>query len=130
MMQLIIPFLVYVIATFAIAFVWHMKLFAERYKALAIYRDDVLPQLGISSMVIQGICFALVYRALIDPMTGGWLAKAAGYGVFGAFLSWSFTTLAVAAKSRMASIRDYMAIETAFTIVQWIVVAVITAALA
>jgi hypothetical protein len=49
---------------------------------------------------------------------------------FGAVFSWSFTTLAVAAKSRMTSIRDYMAIETAFTVVQWIVVATITAALA
>ncbi len=130
MSQLIVPFLVYVVATFAIAFVWHLKLFAARYKALGIYRDDVLPQFGLSSMVIQGICFALVYQALFVPMAGGFVAKAAAYAVFGAAFSWSFTTLAVAAKSRMTSIRDYMAIETAFTVVQWVVVAAITVALA
>ena len=80
-------------------------------------------------MVIQGVCFALVYDALFAPMAG-WLAAAAAYAVFGAVFSWSFTTLAVAAKSRMTSIRDYMAIETAFTAIQWVVVAAITAAIA
>lgn len=130
MSALIVPFLVYVVATFAIAFAWHLKIFGERYRALEIYRDKVLPQFGLASMIIQGVCFALVYDALFAPMTGGFLAKAAAYGAFGAVFSWSFTTLAVAAKSRMTSIRDYMAIETAFTLVQWVVVAALTVALA
>jgi hypothetical protein len=59
-----------------------------------------------------------------------WLAKAVEYAVFGAVFSWSFTTLAVAAKSPMTSIKDFMVIETAFTVVQWVAVAAITAALA
>lgn len=42
-------------------------------------------------------------------------------------LSWSFTTLAVAAKNVMASVPDYVLIETAFTVVQWGVVAPLTA---
>jgi hypothetical protein len=41
-------------------------------------------------------------------------------------LSWSFTTLAVAAKNVMASVPDYLLIETAFTIVQWTLVAPLT----
>jgi len=40
------------------------------------------------------------------------------YAAFGAVLSWSFTTL-VAAKNVMASVPDYLVIETAFTVVQW-----------
>lgn len=130
MKELIVPTLVYVIATFAIAYPWHLKLFHDRYKALEIYRDEVLPQFGLLSMIIQGICFALVYQALFAPTTGGFWSTAAAYAVFGAVFSWSFTTLAVAAKSRMTSIRDYMAIETAFTVLQWAVVAPLTVALA
>jgi hypothetical protein len=41
-------------------------------------------------------------------------------------LSWSFTTLAVAAKNVMASVPDYLLIETAFTLVQWTLVAPLT----
>lgn len=130
MRQLVVPFLVYVVVSFAIAYVWHLKTFADRYRALEIYRDKVLPQLGLASMLIQGACFALVYRAVIASMDAGWLGKAAAYAAFGGLFSWSFTTLAVAAKSRMTSIRDYVAIETAFTVFQWVAVALITVALA
>lgn len=52
MTALILPFLVYVVVTFAIPFVWHLKVFGERYKALEIYRDRVLPQFGLASMAI------------------------------------------------------------------------------
>jgi hypothetical protein len=37
-------------------------------------------------------------------------------------ISWSFTTIAVAAKNVMTSVPDYVLIETAFTAVQWAIV--------
>jgi hypothetical protein len=49
------------------------------------------------------------------------------YGAVGALLSWSFTTPAVAAKNVMASVPDYLLIETAFTLVEWVIVAPLTA---
>ena len=123
---MIVPFLVYVIVTFCIAYVWHLKVFDSRYKALKIYRDPVLPQLGLASMVIQGICFALVYNGVFEPMEAGMAAKMMAYFAFGALFSWSFTTLATAAKSPMTSIRDFTVIETAFTIIQWLAVSALT----
>ena len=48
------------------------------------------------------------------------------YGALGAVLSWSFTTLAVAAKNQMTSVPSYLLIETAFTVVQWSMVAPLT----
>jgi hypothetical protein len=129
MSALLIPFLVYVIVTFAIAFAWHLKIFEARYKALEIYRDDMRPLFGLGSMAIQGVCFAMVYGALFVPIEA-WFSRALAYAVFGAVFSWSFSTLAVSAKNKMRSIRDYVAIETAFTALQWVVVAALTAALA
>jgi len=41
-------------------------------------------------------------------------------------VSWSFTTIAVAAKNVMTSVPDYLLIETAFTVVQWVMVAPLT----
>ena len=52
------------------------------------------------------------------------------YGGVGAVLSWSFTTLNVAAKNVMSSVPNYLLIETAFTLVQWLMVAPLTAIVA
>ena len=129
MMRLGLAVLAYLVPTFPLAYVWHLTVFKERYAALKIYRSDVMPLFGLGSMLIQAIAFAFIYVGIIVPMTGGWPTKAATYAVLGGFLSWSFTTIAPAAKSPMASIRDFFAIETAFTAVQWIIVGVVTALL-
>jgi hypothetical protein len=42
--------------------------------------------------------------------------------VWGGLLSWSFTTLAVAAKHPMSSISDYVVLESAFTFLQFLIV--------
>jgi hypothetical protein len=44
------------------------------------------------------------------------------YGLGAGLLSWSFTTLAVAAKNVMVSVPDYVLLETTFTILQFAVV--------
>ena len=54
-------------------------------------------------------------------------SRALAYAAFGATLSWSFTTLTVAAKNVMGSVPDYLLIETAFTIAQWLMVGPLTA---
>jgi hypothetical protein len=41
-------------------------------------------------------------------------------------LSWSFTTIAVAAKNVMSSVPDYLLIETGYTVVQWLIVGPLT----
>jgi hypothetical protein len=44
------------------------------------------------------------------------------FAAFGALLSWSFTTIAVAAKNVMTSVPAYLLLESAFTAVQWALV--------
>jgi hypothetical protein len=129
MRDIIVAALAYVVPTFPLAYVWHLTVFKDRYAALKIYRNDVVPIFGLASMLIQAIIFALVYVGVVAPIAGGWPTRAATYAALGGFLSWSFTTIAPAAKSPMASIRDFFAIETAFTAVQWIIVGIVTALL-
>jgi len=117
----------YLVPTFALGFVWHLILFEGYYKALAIYRDDILVPLGFLSMLIQAVLFAFVYDRCFAHQSGSRLARGLRYAAFGAVLSFSYTTLAVAAKNVMASVPDYMLIETAFTIVQWLLVGPLTA---
>jgi hypothetical protein len=118
--------LAYLVPTFALGFVWHLVLFESYYDALAIYRRDIIIPFGFLSMLIQAAIFAWLYDLAFAGRPGRQLTKALAYGAVGATLSWSFTTLAVAAKNVMASVPDYLLIETAFTIVQWMLVAPLT----
>jgi hypothetical protein len=119
--------LAYVAPTFALGFVWHLMLFRDYYEHLAIYRKDIIIPLGFFSMMIQAFVFAWVYRRAFVQCNGSVLSRGLRYAAFGAVLSWSFTTLAVAAKNIMASVPNYLVIETAFTAVQWIMVGPLTA---
>jgi hypothetical protein len=118
--------LAYLLPTFALGFVWHLILFKNYYEALAIYRNDVIIPFGFLSMLIQAVVFVWIYANTYAEQTSSVWSRALRYGVVGAVLSWSFTTLAVAAKNVMASVPDYLLIETAFTIVQWAMVAPLT----
>jgi hypothetical protein len=127
MTRLVLGVLAYLIPTFALGFVWHLVLFEHYYSALAIYRSDIIIPFGFLSMLIQAVIFAWTYQQLFLRRSGTLASRALLYGVFGAVLSWSFTTLAVAAKNAMTSVPDYLLIETAFTVVQWIMVGPLTA---
>ena len=126
MTRFILGVLAYLAPTFALGFVWHLVLFDDYYGALAIYRSDIIIPFGFLSMLLQSVIFAWIYENAFAQRNGGFLLRAIAYGVLGAVLSWSFTTLAVAAKNIMASVPNYLMIETAFTIVQWIMVGPLT----
>jgi hypothetical protein len=126
-MQFALTMLAYLVPTFALGFIWHLVLFARYYEALAMYRRDIIVPFGFLSMLIQAAIFAWLYQRVFTGHGRTPLARAAAYGAVGAVLSWSFTTLAVAAKNVMASVPDYLLIETLFTGVQWTLVAASTA---
>ncbi len=126
MMRFFLGILAYVVPTFALGIAWHLILFERYYKALAIYRSDIIIPFGFLSMLIQAVVFAWIYEKVF-ARNGTLLMRAVLYATFGAALSWSFTTLAVAAKNIMASVPDYLVIETAFTVLQWLMVGPLTA---
>ena len=112
----------YLIPTFPIAFVWHLVLFEQKYHALGIYRDDPVIPFGLASMAIQGVIFSWVFPRLFAGDRDSILKDGLLYGLGAGLLSWSFTTLAVAAKHPMASISNYVVLETGFTILQFVIV--------
>lgn len=123
----LLPVLAYLLPTFALGFVWHLILFEGYYQALQIYRSDIIIPFGLFSMLIQAVIFAWIFDKGFASADGAWLPRGLRYAALGAALSWSFTTIAVAAKNVMASVPDYLLIETAFTVVQWLVVGPLTA---
>jgi hypothetical protein len=118
--------LAYLVPTFALGFVWHLVLFKDYYESLAIYRSDLIIPLGFVSMLVQSVFFAWICDRMFATASSSTCSLMFKYAFLGAVLSWSFTTLAVGAKNIMSSVPRFMLIETAFTIVQWLMVAPLT----
>lgn len=111
----------YVVPSFIIAYPWHLMVFGPAYRELAVYRDDVIVPFGLLSMLIEGVAFSWVYPHIFAGRRSV-LRNGFAYGLMIGLLSWSFTTLAVAAKNVMTSVPIYLALETAFTLFQFAVV--------
>ncbi len=112
----------YLLPSFPIAYAWHLIVFADAYHALSMYREAVIVPFGLLSMVIQGLAFSWVYPRAFPDRGHAFLMNGLTYGAAIGVLSWSFTTLAVAAKNVMASVPDYLMLETGFTVLQFLVV--------
>jgi hypothetical protein len=112
----------YLVPTFPIAYAWHLVVFAPAYDALGIYRPDPIIPFGFASMLIQGIVFSWAYPRLFPGRGSSILIPGLVYGLALAILSWSFTTLAIAAKNIMTSVPTYIELETGFTLLQFLIV--------
>jgi hypothetical protein len=113
--------LAYLVPTFLVGFTWHLKLFAGYYDELQIYRADKIIPFGFIAIATQGVIFSLIYGRFFRgaPASRG----GPGFAALAGLLSWTFTTLTVAAKHPMTSISGFVLIETAFTLVQFVAVA-------
>lgn len=118
--KLILSVLAYVVPTFPLGYCWHLILFADYYRSLKVYREDVIIPFGVGSMVIQGIIWAVIYRSMFagEPtIRGAWK-----FARLAAPLSWSFMALAAAAKHPMTSPAAYLLVETGFITLHYLVV--------
>ena len=118
-----LAFAAYLIPTFPLGYFWHLRTFAAEYEKLNIYRPDVIIPMGLASMIIQALFFAWVYPRLFSTAPELWLSNAVKFGLIFGALAWSFAVLPVAAKNKMASVPKFMALETAFTALQYAITA-------
>jgi hydrogenase-4 membrane subunit HyfE len=112
--------LAYMLPTFPLGFFWHLTIFADYYKSLDVYRENIIIPFGIASMLIQGIIWSIVYERLFsrESLSRGTLK----FAILAAPLAWSFLVVAVSAKHHMSSVGGYVGIESAFIAVQYAVV--------
>ncbi|MGE3308810.1 MAG: hypothetical protein AB7O66_02485 [Limisphaerales bacterium] len=112
--------LAYIVPTFPLGYLWHLKFFQAHYKNLGVYREDMIIPLGLLSMIIQAIVYSYIYSRMFAglPVIEGALKFAA----IGFPLSLSFMVLATAAKHPMRSPSGYVLIESCFVFVHYLVV--------
>ncbi len=126
MKKRILAILAYMLPTFPLGFFWHLTVFADYYRSLQVYRDDIVIPFGVASMLIQAVIWALVYERLFSGETI-WRG-ALKFASLACPLAWSFMVLAVSAKHQMASVSGYLLIETLFMLVHYAVVSPLIAA--
>lgn len=120
MKKRILAILAYMLPTFPLGFVWHLTLFADYYKSLNVYREDMIIPFGAGSMLVQGIVFSIIYEKMFAGERV--LSGALKFGAIACPLAWSYMALAASAKHRMDSWSGFLGIETAFVIVHFVVV--------
>ena len=112
--------LAYILPTFPLGYVWHLVIFKSYYESLSVYRPDILIPLGVASMLIQGLIWAYVYWRLFRQETV--VVGALKFAALAMPLAWSFLVVAVSAKHHMSSVSGFLLIETAFLLVQYVIV--------
>lgn len=118
--KLILATFAYVLPSFPLGYLWHLTVFADYYRSLQVYREQVIIPFSFASMVIQGVIFAVLYRRMFagEPVLRGALKFAS----LAAPLAWSFMALAAAAKHQMTSPIAYLGIETGFIALHYLIV--------
>jgi hypothetical protein len=112
--------LAYIIPTFPLGYFWHLTIFRDTYASLSVYRPDILIPLGVASMLIQGLIWAYLYWRLFSQETV--VVGALKFAALAMPLAWSFLVVAVSAKHHMSSVSGFLLIESAFIVVQYLVV--------
>ena len=126
MKKRILAILAYMLPTFPLGYFWHLTIFADYYKSLNVYREDIIIPFGIVSMLIQGVIWSVVYERLFSGESI--LKGALKFALLACPLAWSFMVLAVSAKHQMSSVSGFLLIETAFMLVHYAIVSPLIAA--
>ena len=116
-MHILFGTLAYLIVTFPLAVLWHMKIFREKYLRWQYFGEDVKPIIGLASMVVQGVVLSYGYSVLNVNHTA--LLSGIGYAlVMGIFL-WSVHVLATMGKSSKVRHLEFFAMETVYLAIQF-----------
>ena len=109
--------LAYIVVTFPLAVVWHMKIFRTKYMEWKYFGDDVKPVLGLSSMLVQGIVLSYGYSVLAVEHSS--MLTAISYALAMGLFLWSAHVLAAMGKSSAIRHFEFFAMETVYLAIQF-----------
>lgn len=125
MTKFLLGTMAYVVPLFPLAYLWHLRIFKPAYDRLEIFRPEVIIPFGLLSMLMQGLFFSWVFPKLFTNPS--WVVNGLQFAFVFGLLAWSFMVLPVAAKYRMASVSGFMALETAFLCLQFLLTGLLIA---
>ena len=116
-MHIVLGTLAYVIVTFPLAVLWHMKIFRAKYLAWRYFGDDVQPILGLAAMIVQGVVLSYGYSVL--QVAHSSLRTGICYSLLMGFFLWSVHVLAAMGKSSAVRHLEFFAMETVYLAIQF-----------
>ena len=122
-MQILFGTLAYLIVTFPLAVLWHMKIFRAKYMSWQYFGDDVKPMLGLASMLVQGVVLSYGYSVLTIDHSA--LRNGIGYALLMGLFLWSAHVLAAMGKSSKVRHVEFFALETVYVAIQFIMYGII-----
>ena len=117
-MQILFSTLAYIIITFPLAVVWHMKIFRKKYMAWEYFGEDVKPLLGLSSMIVQGVVLSYGYSVLNSAHAS--VRSGISYSLIMGLFLWSAHVLATMGKSSKVRHFEFFAMETVYLAIQYL----------
>ena len=107
--RILLTVLAYIAATFAVQATSHFALNADHYRSISVMRTEPVFVLGFTSMLIQGLLFAVLFpvfdrdrKAMRNGIAFSW--------AMGLFLT-SYITLAEAGKYAVPSLASWIGVE-------------------
>jgi len=104
---------------FATAFVWHLLLFKNLYEQLGVIgRIEPIVPLGFISTIALSLILSYLYPKLISEENNNPVMGGVRFGITIAILNIIFWVLKFAATQPLSSMPMFMAIESAFELIQ------------
>ncbi len=120
---IVLTVLAYVVSTFAVQGASHFAINTAHYAAIPIMRTDPVIPMGIASMVIQGLIFAMLFPTFARGAATVWKGVTFSW-TLGAFLA-SYIVLGEAGKYAIPSIPSWIAVEGSVAFVQYTLLGVL-----
>ena len=118
-MQILLGTLAYIIFTFPLAVLWHMKIFRTKYMAWQYFGEDVKPMLGLCSMLVQGVVLSYGYSVLNIARVP--LLSGICYSLLMGLFLWSVHVLATMGKNSKVRHFEFFAMETVYLAIQFLI---------
>ena len=122
-MQILLGALAYIIVTFPLAVLWHMKIFRTKYLAWQYFGEDVKPILGLSAMLVQGVVLSYGYSVL--NVAHASIISGICYSLIMGLFLWSVHVLAAMGKSSKVRHFEFFTMETIYLAIQFVVYGVV-----
>ena len=118
-MEILFGTIAYIIVTFPLAVLWHMKIFRTKYMAWQYFGEDVKPVLGLSSMLVQGVVLSYGYSVL--NVAHASIISGVYYSLIMGLFLWSVHVLATMGKSSKVRHFEFFAMETVYLAIQFLI---------
>ena len=117
MKEVVLGTLAYTFVTFAIAVVWHVVLFEDRYRAFGYLEGEPNFALGLATIFIQGLVLSMLYPYV--SFQGSAVVRGLKFSLVMGLFFWTSHVLAFIAKQKVTDPGLFIGMESFYLLLQF-----------